>query len=128
MLMKTVLPLTIFCLKRCESAVIQSFNMTAVIQDDWCCFGHRDQSLSFFLRCQFRVSAVEPGRNENSLETSHHLLLYFFISSFGSKWICSFSAFCRFQELKEHQDDRTETMLKIYEDSPAKEADDQERC
>lgn len=28
--------------------------------------------------------------------------------------------FSRFQELKEHQDDRTETMLNIYEESPAK--------
>lgn len=36
--------------------------------------------------------------------------------------------FFRFHELKEHHDERTETMLKIYEESPLKkDADNQER-
>lgn len=38
------------------------------------------------------------------------------------------SVFSRFQELKEPPDDRTETMLKVYEESPAnREADRQDR-
>lgn len=35
--------------------------------------------------------------------------------------------FLRFQEPKEHHDDRTETMLKIYEDSTIA-SDSQDRC
>lgn len=55
--------------------------------------------------------------------------VYFFSYSFPSNRFRVFFCFCRFQELKEQHDDRTETMLRIYEDGPARrDADSQQRC
>lgn len=50
----------------------------------------------------------------------HKLKLKFNGINLFSHLLCNIYTFSRFQELKEHHDDRTETMLKIYEDSPAK--------